>query len=106
GNLTLYGLDTVAHYNQVLQSVTWQEPSTAQPNFNARIFNVRVYDGAARSVAIRNVLFDPGYDPPTPSQLPNPDPYVDLNGVFDANGQPNGLNNTVSYTGSPVILAD
>src|SRR5262249_22695514 len=74
--LTLFGPDTVAHFTQVLQSITWDEPLNSTPPGNQRTFHIRPYDGTSWSEAKTVVQFDPFYDPPGPTG-PNPAPSID-----------------------------
>ena len=82
GVLTLSGSDTVAHYQQVLRSVTYANTSDT-PDTTARSITWTVSDGALDSaIATTTLSVTPANDPPT----------------LDLNGASAGVDETASYT--------
>src|SRR5262249_57510413 len=76
--LLLTGADTLAHYQQVLQSVTFDDPTSDNPtDFGSnptRTVNWTVNDGTSSFTATSTLSLTGVNDPPTPT-APPPTPH-------------------------------
>ena len=81
--LTLSGSDTKAHYQQVLQSVTYND-SSQNPSTTTRTLNFVANDGALDSTtATKSVSVTAVNDAPTASNLSAPESYTEDAGAVD-----------------------